>query len=167
MAMKQGTIIDATLISAPSSTKNKIGKRGPEMHQPKKGNQWYSGMKDHNRSAEGKGYGVDKHSGLIYSVEITSANLYDMISTSQLLQRDEEVVYGDAGYQGIDKRVEIADQSFTFRVTMRPGKRRALPDTPDGSLLDLAETAMAHNRTKVEHQLGVIKQQFVFQKIQR
>ena len=156
MAMKQGTIIDATLISAPSSTKNKTGERDPEMHQTKKGNQWYFGMKVH--------IGVDKDSGLIHSVETTSANVHDITRAAQLLHGEEEVVYGDAGYQGIEKRAEMAGKSTTFRVAMRPGKRRVLPDTPDGRLLDLVETAKAHIRAKVEHPFRVIKEQFSFRK---
>jgi len=156
MAMKQGTIIDATLISAPSSTKNRTGERDPEMHQTKKGNQWHFGMKVH--------IGVDKDSGLIHSVETTSANVHDITRAAQLLHGEEEVVYGDAGYQGIEKRAEMARKSSTFRVAMRPGKRRVLPDTPDGRLLDLIETAKAHIRAKVEHPFRVIKQQFGFQK---
>ena len=156
MTMRQGTIVDATLIAAPSSTKNKEGKRDPEMHQTKKGNQWYFGMKVH--------IGVDKDSGLIHSVETTSANVHDITRAAQLLHGEEEVVYGDAGYQGIEKRAEIADKSITFRVAMRPGKRRVLPKTPDGRLLDLVETAKAHIRAKVEHPFRVIKQQFGFQK---
>ena len=74
------------------------------------------------------------------------------------------MVYGDAGYQGIEKRAEMAGKSTTFRVAMRPGKRRVLPDTPEGRLLDLVETAKAHIRAKVEHPFRVIKQQFGFQK---
>ena len=77
---------------------------------------------------------------------------------------DEAVVYGDAGYQGIAKRPEMEGNSAEFRVAMRPGKRRALPETPDGKLLDLIETAKAHIRAKVEHPFRVIKQQFGFQK---
>jgi IS5 family transposase len=156
MAMKQGTIIDATLISAPSSTKNKTGERDPEMHQTKKGNHWYYGMKVH--------IGVDKDSGLIHSVETTSANVHEITQAAQLLHGEEEVVYGDAGYQGIEKRAEMAGKSTTFRVAMRPGKRRVLPDTPDGRLLDLVETAKAHIRAKVEHPFRVIKEQFGFRK---
>jgi IS5 family transposase len=154
--MRQGTIVDATLIAAPSSTKNKEGKRDPEMHQTKKGNQWYYGMKVH--------IGVDKDSGLIHSVVTTAANVHDLTPAAELLHGDEEVVYGDAGYQGIAKRPEMADTTTEFRVAMRPGKRRALPNTPDGRLLDLFETAKAHIRSKVEHPFRVIKQQFGFQK---
>jgi len=156
MAMKQGTIIDATLISAPSSTKNKTGERDPEMHQTKNGNQWHFVMKVH--------IGVDKDFGLIHSIETSSANVQDITQAAQLLHGEELVVYGDAGYQGIEKRAEMAGKSTTFRVAMRPGKRRVLPDTPDGRLLDLVETAKAHIRAKVEHPFRVIKQQFGFQK---
>jgi len=156
MAMKQGTIIDATLIAAPSSTKNKSGERDPEMHQTKKGNQWYYGMKVH--------IGVDKDSGLIHSVETTAANVHDLTPAAELLHGDEEVVYADAGYQGIEKRPEMEGKTTTFRIAMRPGKRRALPDTTEGRLDDLVETAKAHIRAKGEHPFRVIKQQFGFQK---
>ena len=154
--MRQGTIVVATLIAAPSSTKNKDGKRDPEMHQTKKGNQWYYGMKVH--------IGVDKDSGLIHSVVTTAANVHDLTPAAELLHGDEEVVYGDAGYQGIAKRPEMAGKTTEFRVAMRPGKRRGLSDTPEGRLQDLIETAKAHIRSKVEHPFRVIKQQFCFQK---
>jgi IS5 family transposase len=156
MAMKQGTIIDATLIAAPSSTKNKDGERDPEMHQTKKGNQWYFGMKVH--------IGVDAASGLIHSVQTTSANVHDLTPAPELLHGEETLVYADAGYQGIDKRQEMEGKPIEFRVAMRPGKRRVLRETSDGILLDLIETGKAHIRAKVEHPFRVIKQQFGFQK---
>jgi IS5 family transposase len=156
MAMRQGTIVDATLIAAPSSTKNKEGKRDPEMHQTKKGNQWYFGMKVHA--------GVDKDSGLIHLVVVTAANVHDLTPAAELLHGEEKVVYADAGYQGIAKRPEMVGRTTDFRVAMRPGKRRALPDTPEGRLQDLIETAKAHIRSKGEHPFRVIKQQFGFQK---
>ncbi len=156
MAMKQGTIIDATLIAAPSSTKNKKGERDPEMHQTKKGNQWYFGMKVH--------IGVDKDNGLIHSIETTSANVHDLTPAAELLHGEETVVYADSGYQGIEKREEMKGRAVGFRVAMRPGKRRALPDTPEGRLDDLIETAKAHIRAKGEHPFRVIKRQFGFQK---
>ena len=156
MTMRQGTIVDATLIAAPSSTKNKEGKRDPEMHQTKKGNQWYFGMKVH--------IGVDKDSGLIHSVVTTAANVHDLTPAAELLHGDEEVIYGDAGYQGIAKRPEMEGTAADFRVAMRPGKRRVLPDTPEGRLQDLIETAKAHIRAKVEHPFRVIKQQLGSQK---
>jgi IS5 family transposase len=156
MTMRHGTIVDATLIAAPSSTKNKAGERDPEMHQTKKGNQWYFGMKIH--------LGVDKDSGMIHSVVTTAVNVHDLTPAAELLRGDEEVVYGDAGYQGIEKRPEMAGTAMEFRVAMRPGKRRVLPNTPDGRLLDLVEVAKAHVRAKVEHPFRVIKQQWGFQK---
>jgi IS5 family transposase len=134
------------------------------MHQTKKGNQWY------DRFAEGCAYGmkvhagVDKDSGLINSVMVTSANVHDLTPAAELLHGDEGVVYGDAGYQGIAKRPEMAGKTTKFRVAMRPGKRRSLQDTPEGRLQDLIVMAKAHIRSKVEHPFRVIKQQFGFQK---
>ena len=131
--MKQGTIVDATIIAAPSSIKNKAGERDPEMHQTKKGNQWYFGMKVH--------LGVDSDSGLIHSVETTAANVHDLSSAAELLHGEETVVYGDAGYQGIEKRPEMQGRGIGFRVAMRPGKRRALANTPEVRVDDLIEAA--------------------------
>jgi IS5 family transposase len=156
MEMRQGTIIDATLIAAPSFTKNKDGERDPEMHQTCKGKQWHFGMKVH--------IGVDSESGLIHSVETTAANVHDLTPAAELLHGEETVVYADAGYQGIEKREEMEGKTAKFRVAMRPGKRRALPDTPEGRLENLVEAAKAHIRAKVEHPFRVIKQQFGFQK---
>jgi IS5 family transposase len=90
--------------------------------------------------------------------------VHDLTPVAELLHGDEEVVYGDAGYQGIAKRPEMAGKTAEFRVAMRPGMRRALPDTPHGRVQDLIETAKAHIRSKVEHPFRVIKQQFGFQK---
>jgi IS5 family transposase len=156
MAMKQGTIVDATLIAAPSSTKNEKKERDPEMHQICKGKQWYFGMTVH--------IGVDSESGLIHSVETTAANVHDLTPSAELLHGEETVVYADAGYQGIEKREEMQGRGIGFRIAMRPGKRRVLPDTPEGRLDDLIETAKAHIRAKVEHPFRVMKQQFGFQK---
>jgi IS5 family transposase len=127
------------------------------MHQTKKGNQWYFGMKVHA--------GVDKDSGLSHSVVVTSANVHDLTPAAQLLHGYKEVVYADAGYQDIAKRPEMEGQATEFRVAMRPGKRRALPDTPQERLDDLVETAKALLRSKGEHPFRVIKQQFDFQKM--
>ena len=100
--------------------------------------------------------GVDKDSGLIHSVVTTAANVHDLTQAGELLHGDEEVGYGDTGYQGIAKRPDMEANSAEFRVAMRPGKRRALPETPDGKLQDLIETAKAHIRAKVEHPFRVI-----------
>jgi IS5 family transposase len=126
------------------------------MHQTKKGNQWYFGMKIH--------IGVDKDSRLIHSVVTTAANVHDLTTVAELLHGDEEVVYGDAGYQGIAKRPDMAGTAAEFRIAMRPGKRRALPGTPEVMLQDLIEGAKAHVRVKFEHSSRVIKQQFGFEK---
>jgi len=101
---------------------------------------------------------------LIHSVETTAANVHDLTPASELLHGEESVMYADAGYQGIEKRSEMQGRGIGFRVAMRPGKRRALPDTPEGRVDDLIETAKAHIRAKVEHPFRVIKRQFGFQK---
>jgi IS5 family transposase len=126
------------------------------MHQTCKGKQWHFGMKVH--------IGVDSESGLIHAVETTAANVHDLTPAAELLHGGETVVYADAGYQGIEKRPEMQGRGIGFRVAMRPGKRRVLPDTPEGRVDDLVETAKAHIRAKVEHPFRVIKQQFGFQK---
>ena len=107
---------------------------------------------------------MDKDNGLIHSIETTSANVHDLTPAAELLHGQEAVVYAVAGYQGIEKRDEMKGKAVGFRVAMRPGKRRALPDTPEGRLDDQIETAKAHIRAKVEHPFRVIKGQFGFQK---
>ena len=156
MAMKQSTIIVSTIIAAPSSTKNEKRERDPEMHQTSMGKQWHFGVNVH--------IGVDSESGLIYSVETTAVNVHDLTTAHELLHGEETVVYADAGYQGIEKRAEMEGKGIGFRVAMRPGKRRALPETLEGRVDDLIETAKAHIRAKVEHPFRVIKRQFGFQK---
>jgi len=97
-------------------------------------------------------------------VETTAANVHDLTPAAELLHGEETVVYADAGYQGIEKRDEMQGKSIDFRVAMRPGKRRALPDNPEGRLDDLIETAKSHIRAKAEHPFRVMKRQFGFQK---
>ena len=99
---------------------------------------------------------MDSESGLIHSVETTAANVHDLTTAHELLHGEETVVYADAGYQGIEKRPEMEGRGIGFRTAMRPGKRRALPDTPEGRVDDLIETAKAHFRAKVEHPFRVI-----------
>ena len=108
--------------------------------------------------------GVDKDNGLIHSIETTVANVHDLTPAAELLHGEETVVYADSGYQGIAKREEMKGKAIGFRVAMRPGKRRALPDTPEGRLDGLIETANAHIRAKGEDPFRVIKRQFGFQK---
>ena len=106
MAMKQGTIIDATLIAAPTSTKNKQGEREPKMHQTQKGNQWLYGMKVQ--------ISVDAESGLIHSLHTTAANVHELAPAAELLHGEDTVVCADAGYQGIAKRPEMADKAIAM-----------------------------------------------------
>lgn len=156
LMLKTGTVVDATLIAAPSSTKNSAGERDPEMHQTKKGNQWHFGMKAH--------IGVDAESGLVHTVIGTTANVNDVTQGHALLHGDEQVVFADAGYQGATKRPEAT--GVDWHVAMRPGKRRALDkSSPWGKLLDKAEQIKASVRAKVEHPFRVIKCQFGFTKV--
>ena len=155
LLLKMGTVVDATLIAAPSSTKNKKGERDPEMHQTKKGNQWHFGMKAH--------IGVDAESGLVHSVIGTAANVHDVTQGHGLLHGQESVVFGDAGYQGADKRPDAT--GVEWLVAMRPSKRRALKGTSLGDLLDQVEKLKASVRAKVEHPFRVIKRQFGYTKV--
>nr|CUV26625.1 IS5 transposase and trans-activator; CP4-44 prophage [Ralstonia solanacearum]CUV37224.1 IS5 transposase and trans-activator; CP4-44 prophage [Ralstonia solanacearum]CUV42240.1 IS5 transposase and trans-activator; CP4-44 prophage [Ralstonia solanacearum]CUV61117.1 IS5 transposase and trans-activator; CP4-44 prophage [Ralstonia solanacearum] len=156
--LKEGTAVDATLIAAPSSTKNKDGERDPEMHQTKKGNTWHFGMKAH--------VGVDADSGLVHTVVGTAANVNDVTQAHALLHGEEADVFGDAGYQGVDKRDETQGIVVDWHVAMRPGKRRALDKTSAlGKLQDELERVKARIRAKVEHPFRVIKRQFGHMKV--
>jgi IS5 family transposase len=116
--LREGTVVDATLIAAPSSTKNSTGERDPEMHQTKKGNQWHFGTKCH--------IGADADSGLVHAVVGTAANVNDVTQASKLVHGEESDVFADAGYQGVAKREEVQGIEASWHVAMRPGKRRAL-----------------------------------------
>ena len=153
LLLKSGTVVDATLIAAPSSTKNGSGERDPEMHQTKKGNQWHFGMKAH--------IGVDADSGLVHTVVGTAANVNDVTQAAALVHGEEENVFADAGYQGVAKREEVQHIEAHWHVAMRPGKRKALDKaTPMGAVLDKLEHVKASIRAKVEHPFRVIKRQF-------
>ena len=153
LLLKSGTVVDATLISAPSSTKNASGERDPEMHQTKKGNQWHFGMKAH--------IGVDADSGLVHTVVGTAANVNDVTQAHALVHGAETDVFADAGYQGVGKRDETQEINVNWHVAMRPGKRKVLDkSTPMGAILDQLERAKASIRAKVEHPFRVIKRQF-------
>ena len=153
LLLKSGTVVDATLIAAPSSTKNSSGERDPEMHQTKKGNQWHFGMKAH--------IGVDADSGLVHTVVGTAANVNDVTQAHALVHGEETDVFADAGYQGVGKRDETQDIEVNWHVAMRPGKRKVLDQsTPIGAILDKLEQAKARIRANVEHPFRVIKRQF-------
>ena len=153
LLLKSGTVVDATLIAAPSSTKNSSGERDPEMHQTKKGNQWHFGMKAH--------IGVDADSGLVHTVVGTAANVNDVTQAHALVHGEEADVFADAGYQGVGKRDETQDIAVHWHVAMRPGKRKVLDkSTPMGAIQDQLEQTKARIRAKVEHPFRVIKRQF-------
>ena len=156
LMLKEGTVVDATIIAAPSSTKNQSGQRDPEMHQTKKGNQWHFGMKMH--------IGADASSGLTHTLITTPANVNDVTQGHALLHGEERVVFADAGYQGIDKRSEKRTDA-TWHVAMRPGKRRALPDTEVGRLDEKIERIKASIRAKVEHPFHILKNLFGLRKV--
>ena len=155
LLLKTGTVVDATLIAAPSSTKNAKGERDPEMHQTKKGNQWHFGMKAH--------IGVDADSGLVHTVLGTSANAHDVTQASALLHGEESDVFADSGYRGVHKREEVIEDhaQVSWHVAMMPSHRKALDkDTPMGAIMDALEKTKARIRAKVEHPFRVIKCQF-------
>ena len=152
LLLKEGTVVDATIIEAPSSTKNKNGTRDSEMHQTKKGNQWHFGMKAH--------IGVDADSGLTHTLVTTAANVSDITQAHALLHGDETTAFGEAGYQGVERRQEIEKSAVTWHVALRPGKRRKLPDTKAGRLREQLEKLKASVRAKVEHPFHVVKNIF-------
>ena len=158
MIMHGGTIVDATIINAPSSTKNKEGRRDPEMHQTKKGNQYYFGMKAH--------IGADDESGLVHSVVGTAANVADVTQVDKLLHGDENVVCADAGYTGVEKRPEHEGREVIWQVAARRSTYKKLDKR---SVLYKAkrkiEKAKAQVRAKVEHPFRVIKRQFGYTKV--
>ncbi len=158
LMMREGTIADATILAAAPSVKNEAKARDPEMHQTKKGNQWYFGMKAH--------LGVDAESGLVHTVVGTAANVGDVTQTAQVLHGEEKVVYLDAGYTGVEKREELKDLDIDWPVAMKRGKLKALPeDSPLGQLLRKLETVKARIRSKVEHPFHIVKNLFPFRKV--
>ena len=151
LLMRSGTIVDATIIAAPSSTKNADHARDPDMHQTKKGNEWHFGMKAH--------IGVDAESGLVHTVVATAANVSDVTQAGGLLHGQEKTAFGDSGYQGVDKRDEA--KGPRWHVAMKPGKRRQLnPASPWARLLERAEQLKASVRAKAEHPFHVVKNLF-------
>jgi IS5 family transposase len=156
LSMRQGTIVDATIIAAPPSTKNKQKSRDPEMHQTKKGTQWHFGMKAH--------IGVDVASGVVHTVVGTAANEADINQTGALLHGKEEAVFADAGYTGADKRPEHEDRDVSWNIAIKRSIIKALPK----GLRDLAEpveTALSQVRAWVEHPFHVVKNRFRHKKL--
>jgi IS5 family transposase len=155
LMLKRGSIVDATIIAAPSSTKNAEGERDPEMHQAKKGNQWHFGMKAH--------IGVDADSGLVHSVATTPANEADVEVVHGLLHGKEQVVYADSGYLGADKRVRR--KKLEWQIAAKRGKIKAMADGGEKRKLERIEKRKASMRAKVEHPFRVIKRQFGLMKV--
>ena len=152
LMMREGTIVDATLIAAPPSTKNQDKQRDPEMHQSKKGNDWHFGMKAH--------IGVDAASGLVHTLIGIAGNVADITQAHALLHGDEIAVLADAGYQGVDKRRENQNNTVHWRVAMKRSKREALPNTKLGRMRAKLEILKASVQAKVEHPFHVIKNLF-------
>jgi transposase, IS5 family len=155
LLLKRGSIVDATIIEAPSSTKNADGERDPEMHQTKKGNQWHFGMKAH--------IGVDVHSGLVHTVTTTPANEADIEQVEELLHGKEEVAHADAGYSGADKRVER--KGLRWEIAAKRGKVKAMKEGREKRAIEKQEKRKASIRARVEHPFRVIKRQFGLMKV--
>lgn len=153
-SLREGTIVDATLISAPTSTKNREKQRDPEMYQTKKGNQWYFGMKLH--------IGVDADSGLVHSAVGTSANEHDITKAGELLHGDEKRVHGDAGYMGIHKREEHEGRQVEWHIAVRPGKRKTMTEGSDELKVEQSKASV---RAKVEHPFRWVKGIFGYDKV--
>ena len=160
LLMRQGTIVDAAIIAAPPSTKNKSKSksksRDPEMHQTKKGNQWHFGMKAH--------IGVDVASGVVHTLTGTAANKAEINQMASLLHGQEEAVVADAGYTGASRRPELADRDVAWNIAIKRSIIKALPK----ALRDLAEPmerALAQVRARVEHPFHVIKNLFRHKKL--
>mgnify|MGYP000851747328 FL=1 len=155
LIMRGGSIVDATIIAAPSSTKNATGSRDPQMRQTKKGNQWYFGMKAHA--------GVDAGTGLVHSITVTGANVHDLDEITHLVRPDDEVVYADAGYQGVEKRPEVNRDAHLSQVTWRVAARKGVVKTmhPHEQAI---ESRKASVRAKVEHVFLILKRDFGFTK---
>jgi IS5 family transposase len=152
--MQEGTIVDATIIAAPSSTKNEKKERDPEMKSTKKGNQWHFGMKAH--------IGVDAKSGLVHTVETTAANVHDIEMTEKLLNGKEKTLHGDAGYLGVEKR-EGMPQDVDYQINIRPSSIKKLPENEQEAAKEL-QHAKSSVRAFVEHPFHILKNTFGFKK---
>lgn len=160
LILKKGTIVDSTIISAPSSTKNKEKQRDPDAHQVKKGNTWHFGYKAH--------VGVDKDSGIVHTIKVTAANQHDVSMTSELLTGEETVVYGDSGYLGADKREDAVKKNrqgkrIRYKINRRPSQITKKSIRSQGQL-KRREHEKSSVRAKVEHVFAVVKGQLRYRK---
>ena len=153
LILKKGTIVDSTIISAPSSTKNKEKKRDHDAHSVKKGNAWYFGYKAH--------VGVDKDSGLVHTVEVTAANEHDVTMTAKRLHGEEETVNGDSGYIGAEKREDAIlknknGKKIRYNINRRPSQYKK--NSPRSKAqTKRREHEKSSVRAKVEHVFAVVK----------
>jgi IS5 family transposase len=159
LLLRAGTLVDATLIAAPPSTKNQAKQRDPEMHQTKKGNQWYFGMKAH--------IGADRDSKLVHTVVATAANVADITKTAELLHGEETQVHADAGYIGVEKRAEIValEQKIDWQIACKRGPIKALAEGAEKETLKAIEKAKASVRAFVEHPFHIVKNIFRYRKV--
>ena len=160
LILKKGTIVDSTIISAPSSTKNAEKKRDPDAHSTKKGNQWFFGFKAH--------IGVDKDSGLVHTVKVTSANVHDVTMTSELLTGEENEVYGDSGYIGADKREDSIvrnnkGRKINYKINRKPSQIKKLSQSGRYAA-KRSEHKKSSIRAKVEHVFAVVKRQLGYRR---
>jgi len=157
-SLRGGTIVDATIIAAPSSTKNADRARDPEMHRTRKGNQYYFGMKAH--------IGVDEDSGLVHHVECTAANVADITQAHKLLHGKEDTVCGDSGYMGLEKREEMKrKRKLRHLIAEKPSKLKRIKSKRELTLAKRWEHTKASLRAKVEHPFRVIKRQFGYAQV--
>ncbi|MEN9573294.1 MAG: hypothetical protein RL514_1149 [Verrucomicrobiota bacterium] len=159
LLLRAGTLVDATLIAAPPSTKNQAKQRDPEMHQTKKGNQWYFGMKAH--------IGADRDSKLVHTVVVTAANVADVTQTAQLLHGQETQVHADAGYTGVEKRAEIEALARTidWQIACKRSLIKALSEGAEKEARKAVEKAKAAVRAFVEHPFHIVKNLFGYRKV--
>ena len=159
LMMRAGTLVDATLLAAPSSTKNKAKQRDPEMHQTRKGNQWYFGLKAH--------IGADRDSKLVHTVVVTAANVADITKTVELLHGQETQVHADAGYTGVEKRPEITalGRPIDWQIAGKRSRLKKLPEGPEKEMLKAVEKAKAAVRAFVEHPFHILKNLFRHRKV--
>jgi IS5 family transposase len=159
LLLREGTLVDATLIAAPSSTKNAKRERDPEMHQTKKGNQWYFGMKAH--------IGADRDSKLVHTVVVTAANVADVTKTAELLHGQETQVHADAGYTGAEKRTEIValKRKMDWQIAGKRSVIKALAEGAEKEALKAVEKTKASVRAFVEHPFHIVKNLFRHRKV--
>ena len=159
LMMREGTLVDATLLAAPPSTKNREKQRDPEMHQTRKGNQWYFGMKAH--------IGADRDSKLVHTVVVTAANVADVTQTAELLHGQETQVHADAGYTGVEKREEITalKRTIDWQIAGKRGRIKKMAEGPEKEALKATEKAKASVRAFVEHPFHILKNIFRHRKL--